>query len=213
MYKRITHNIIEEHYDHPMVIPGNVKTKTTKIAYNPALTPIQAESVAKWAEFSWRVRQFINSTFINPSDADYMKTRVFSDIQDLGQTFIKYFNVDDANRFVELLTAMTNTLMDIVFKINTKKDTAPDIAKLRNNVRQLSEFLSSKSSHWPAGTVENILNQVLDLYILQAEYLEKNERIQADSAGNRAYRIIAVNQENGDLSFADIFSTGLSTII
>jgi hypothetical protein len=52
----------------------------------------------------------------------------------------------------------------------------------------------------------------LDLYILQAEHLEKNERIQADSAGNRAYRIMAVNQENGDSSFADIFATGLAAV-
>jgi len=212
MYKRITHNIVEEHYDHPAVIPGNVKTKTTKIAYNPALTPIQAESVAKWAEFSWRVRNLITSTFVNPKDVEYTTARVIADIQDLGQTFGKYFSREDTTRFVELLTAVSVALLGIVDKVKTKSDTTADVTKLRGDVDQLANFLSSKSSHWPAGAVNAIINQVLDLYILQAEHLEKNERIQADSAGNRAYRIMAVNQENGDPSFADIFATGLAAV-
>jgi hypothetical protein len=212
MYKRITHNIVEEHYDHPAVVPGNVKIKSSKITYNPALTPLQAESVAKWAEFSWRVGDLMTCTFVNPKDAEYVTARVIADIQDLGQTFGKYFSTQDTTRFVESLTTVAVSLLGVVDKVKNKSDTTAEVTKLRGDVDQLANFLSSKSAYWPASAVNSIINQVLDLYILQAVHLEKNERIQADSAGNRAYRIMAVHQENGDPSFAEIFATGLAAI-
>jgi hypothetical protein len=48
-----------------------------------------------------------------------------------------------------------------------------------------------------------------ELYIAQTRHRIKKEWEQGVDAADKAYRIIVVNQENGDPSFSDIFSGGI----
>jgi hypothetical protein len=250
MYKKITHHIVEEHFDHP--IAAELKAKIEKkskatIDYmgrvldpmtgKPTIDPstgkfvyaetnvskpkgyvksydfsssqIEKDSISYWSQFAWRVRSLVVSITSGGTDTESLKTQLVADIDNITGIVSKCYGIDAGAQFKTLLTSVALSLADVIIQIKNDKDTTASMKVLVDAAKALGDFLETASTLWPSTAVVDILTQVENSYIMQAISRMKKEWEAADSAADRAYNILVVKQENGNSSFADIFSAGI----
>jgi hypothetical protein len=255
MYKKITHHIVEEHFDHPIAAELKKKIDKTKptatidyrgrvidpVTGKPAIDPrtgdfvyadtnvskpkskpksyiksydfsssqIEKDSIRYWSHLAWRIRNIVTSITSGSADTDSLKTQLVSDIDDITGIVSECYGVEAAAKFKTLLTSVALALADVFVQIKNDKDTTDAMKILADATKSLGDFLETANSKWPSTTVVDILTQVENSYIMQAISRMKKEWELADSAADGAYKILVVKQDNGDRSFADIFSAGI----
>jgi hypothetical protein len=250
MYKKITHHIVEEHFDHP--IATELKAKIEKkskatidymgrvidpITGKPAIDPrtgefvyaetnvskpksymksydfssrqIEKDSISYWSQLAWRVRSLVVSITSGSTDTESLKTQLVADIDNITGIVSECYGVEAAAQFKTLLTGVALALAAVLVQIKNDKDTTDTMKALADATKSLGDFLESASSKWPSTAVVDILTQVENSYIMQAISRMKKEWEAADSAADGAYNILVVKQDNGNSSFADIFSAGI----
>lgn len=97
--------------------------------------------------------------------------------------------------------------------IKADLDTTLAMEKLYTDTTAFAEFLANVNKNWPVELIYNIFTTMEDLYIAQATHRLKKEWADGVLAADTAYNNIVVKQENGDPSFADIFSAGISDAV
>jgi hypothetical protein len=250
MYKKITHHIVEEHFDHPIAteLKAKIERKSkTAVDYmgrvldpitnQPAIDPltgkfiyanlnvgkpkaymksydfsssqIEKDSISYWSQLAWRIRSLVVSITSGSNDVDSLKTQLVIDIDNITSIVSKCYGKDAAAQFKTLLVGVALALADVLIKIKDDKDTTDTMKVLADATKSLGDFLETASTLWPSTAVVDILTQVENSYIMQAIARMKKEWEAGDSAADEAYNILVVKQDNGSLSFADIFSAGI----
>lgn len=222
MYKKITHTIVEEHYDHPSVLPDDMNCDTTPVYYSnnrkamavftsPETTQLIKDSLNNWGQLCWRLRSLVISITEGDKDVDLLKTRLTGDIDELGKIVNKVYGLTGANKFKELVENITTTLVDILAAIKSDSTTLTTKlkAKLTDDISALGDFLSSVNPTWPASAVKSIFTTFTDLYVQQAENRLAKQWSAGVDAADKAYNLMVIKQPNGGPSFADIFANGL----
>jgi len=229
MYKKITHHIVEEHYDHPAIVPATVyncstgtvmgyhttgtvvKPKDFNIYNIEGLKQLEKDSINAWARLSGRIRSLVISITEGDKDIDILKSQISTDITELGRLVETAYGEAGSKKFMELLGTVATTLIDVLAAIKSDATTATArlTAKLQNDTAAFAEFLASVNPAWPADAVMAIFGRMEELYMAQTRHRIKKEWEQGVDAADKAYSIIVVNQENGDPSFSDIFSGGI----
>ena len=250
MYKKITHHIVEEHFDHP--IATELKAKIEKkakatvdymgrvldpVTGKPAIDPrtgkfvyadtnvskpkgyiksydfsssqIEQDSISYWSQLAWRVRSLVVSITSGSADTESLKTQLVADIDNITRIVSDCYGTEAGAQFKTLLTGVALALASVIVQIKDDKDTTASMKVLADAAKTLGDFLESASTLWPSTAVVDILTQVANSYIMQAIARMKKEWEAADSAADGAYNILVVKQENGNPSFADIFSAGI----
>ena len=280
MYKKITHHIVEEHFDHPIAtelkakiekkskatidymgrvidpITGKpaidpttgefvyaevldpIKTKPIKdpvtgkytlhteksksskrydkkskswieVYDDSSLSQIEKNSISYWSQLAWRIRSLVVSITSGSTDTDSLKTQLVGDIDNITGIVSECYGKEAAAQFKTLLTGVALALADVLVQIKNDKDTTDTMKILADSTKSLGDFLESANTLWPSTAVVDILTQVENSYIMQAISRTKKEWEAADSAADGAYNILVVKQDNGNSSFADIFSSGI----
>jgi hypothetical protein len=241
MYKKITHNIVEEHFDHPIATElkakiekkskattdykGRVidpmtgdfvysetnvsKPKSYMKSYDFSSSQIEKDSTSYWSQLAWRIRSLVVSITSGSTDTDSLKTQLVTDIDNITGIVSECYGKDAAAQFKTLLTSVALALADVIVQIKTDNDTTDTMKTLADATKSLGDFLESANSMWPSTAVVDILTQVENSYIMQAISRMKEEWEAADSAADGAYTILVTKQDNGNSSFANIFSAGI----
>jgi hypothetical protein len=222
MYKKITHTIVEEHFDHPATLPGDMNCDTTPIYYSnnrkamasftdPEATQIIKDSLNNWGQLCWRLRSLVVSITEGDKDIELLKAKLFGDITELGKIVTKVYGSAGADKFKELVMNITTTLVDIISSIRADSDTLTSKLKMKlvDDISALGEFLSSVNTAWPASAVKSIFTTFTDLYIEQAVNRISKQWTAGVEAADKAYSLMILKQPNGGPSFADIFANGL----
>ena len=222
MYKKITHTIVEEHFDHPATLPGDMNCDVTPTYYSnnrkamavftdPEATQIIKDSLNYWGQLCWRLRSLVISITEGDKDIDLLKTRLSGDIGELGKIVSKVYGSAGADKFKELVENITTTLVDIITSIRADSTTLTSKlkTKLAEDISALGEFLGSVNAAWPASAVKSIFTTFTDLYIQQADNRIAKQWSAGVDAADKAYNLMVVKQPNGGSSFADIFANGL----
>ena len=216
MYKKVSHTIVEEHFDHPGVLPKGMKYDTTnetskdwQIYTFPRLKQIEKDSINRWAQLSWRIRSLVISITSGDKDIDLLEARMASDIDNIAEILKPTYGNSDVTIFTELLNALMISLVTVLMDINADNDTTISLAKLNDDTKAFADFLESINSEWPSSVIIDIFTQMENLYIDQARSRIKKEWANGVAAADNAYDIIVVEQDDGGSSFADIFSSGI----
>ena len=226
MYKKITHHIVEEHFDHPIAAElksridktnkttpinkkNNTKPKGYIEVYDCSSEKTQKDSISYWSQLAWRIRSLVVSITSGSTDIDSLKTQLVADIDNISNIVSLCYGKEAASQFKTLFIAVALSLADVLVKIKNDEDTTDAMKILADDTKSLGDFLESANSLWPSTAVVDILTQVENSYIMQAISRMKKEWEAADSAADGAYNILVVKQENGNSSFADIFSSGI----
>jgi len=229
MYKKITHHIIEEHYDHPMAVELKNKTDTTtkpivspkpkagdtkkvkdyQIYTYPVLKKIEKDSINAWSLLNWRIRSLVISITSGDEDIDLLMKRAASDIDMISSLLVPVYGDIAAKKFNELLYTIVDSLVGVLVRLKAGKDSKDEMSKLTDATKAFAEFVYKANPMWMTDVVTDIFTKMENLYITQAKSRLAKEWAAGVKAADDAYNLMVVKQDNGDASFADVYSAGI----
>lgn len=228
MYTKITHHITEEHFAHPNAVkikkavdskkkvnPKSIsKTKPKSFFYfeDHDLSSTERDSINCWAQLSWRIRSLVISITSGYEDVDVLTTRLSNDIDSICAIVAPYVSAADAAQFKTLLDAVCSSLLDVIKAIKAGIDTTTLMTTLTTNIGAFATLVNSINSNWDVAGVTDIFTRVTNLYIAQAQHRLAKEWAMGVDAADQAYNMMVVTQDDGNPSFADIFSSGINDI-
>jgi len=227
VYKKILTTIQEEHFDEmPISRSSTTKVETAKTnpktsensthkpkdiqIYNfPELKQLEKDSINYWAQLSWRIRSLVISITSGDEDVDVLELRMKKDIEHIGSLLESKYGDDMTITFNALLTAVCLSLMDVIYVVEAGRDITDTKEKMHQSIMSLAEFMTSLNLLWPTDAIHNIIMEMGNLYIKQAKNRVIKDWPAAIEAADNAYNLIVIQQDNGDPSFADIYSFGI----
>jgi len=165
MYKRISHNIVEEHFDHPMAI--DLKDKLS----NPVdpVPPKMKSSSGVWMSANndistlvGHIRNYIVSEIGSADDVEYVKNQVLNDVTRIADTVAEYYSTEISDSVLTHLTGIVTSLVSLLGAAKASKDLDPYKAIVLSHVDSLATALGAASpSKWNRITVKEYLTQYI----------------------------------------------------
>ena len=177
MYKKITHNIIEEHFDSPMpeekstIVDNKSRIPTTTI-FNQATFKKDVDSfLTNYAENLISMSDQVTGT-----EEDLIKAfeSIFVNIDDLGNATKNFYSSDLGERINMNLRALALLTFVAVNNIKLGRDPTPNFNRMNNNAADLAFILSTFNSVWDNFAVRTILQKIVSG--LQAKVKARKEK-------------------------------------
>lgn len=215
MYKKITHNIVEEHFDHPSVMPVSMSRPDPMPPANKpagwymetledcdAIEAFESAVEKLWKQQSEYTRSLMISTLAGLEDADAAKARLTKNAEELGAAIVPYYGEEASATLTSLLKEHISITDEIFKAIKGAKSTSSLETALAVNTDLLATFLdTADSDNWPKATVLSVLSALSASTLAQA---------QARFAKNWAADIAANDAScETTLALADTFSSGI----
>jgi hypothetical protein len=227
MYKKITHNITEEHFAHP--IAAELKKKVDKIA--PKSTPLKPTlrdmitispeqelhmtSHELFGKIVWGVRNYIISELNSAPDTTYITTRLMKDIKEFAPVFTKYYSKKVGDDVVSHLTQFATALVELVTTAKADKDITRLTAMAYGHLDDLSNIISVVNpAHWPEAVVKEFWHVYLTHVIEQVKSRIKKDWEADTIASIKASNVLTSGPVTegyikGMPDFASIFADGI----
>ena len=217
MYKKITHQITEEHFDHPMALHAKAMMDSGVTPPPPPPMLAEPESVTKFknlarsplSKFFWRVRSYIVSVSDSADDQAALEAQLLKDITAWGDLLIPYYGAPAAMQFDQLLKSTVLSIVDIVKAAKAGRDIKDLRTKTLTHVDDLAKFLEAANpTHWPRAAVNDMLTKLVDAWIDQAVARGKKAWTEDFAALDNAQNIFMSG--NGIDSFFTVFIQGIA---
>jgi hypothetical protein len=226
MYKRITHNIVEEHYDHPAVAAaamqcGNTMTQGQRIMagafsnieYNPAAVALRMMSKDYFSNYLTYLRNYI----VNKISGDAAATADAKKLMDQNLTKLMplvnpFFAVADSQKIGTEFSNLTNRLVAVIDSLVENKDVAMAQTELRNQVGSLSKALYDLApNQWPQQSVMDLLTAIAGAIVDQTQArMAKNWSMDSDSLRRASEYLISGNPPN--LGLSEVLARGIISL-
>jgi hypothetical protein len=212
MYKKITHHIVEEHFEHPM--SAHIKALNDGCIVPPPPPQLSMEKIysfrsdtrALLAKYFWRIRSYIVSVLDSGADEAALQERISRDISKLGQVLVPYYGTDAAATFTRLMVAYTTGVLAQVKAVNEGLDTAVLNDKTTADIDALAKCLAEiNPDNWPEAAVAKILSKLTSSWIDQAMARKQSDWISDFLAADEAQGTFITDTN----SFSDIFVNGI----
>lgn len=162
MYKKITHTIVEEHFDHPMGVGiaanvGKPKFARSSIAEIMPSGQFKAYVDNYFMEMEDKLVAFANATFDESLDFQSALANAM-DYESLGNTLGKYYDIEFQERFNQ---QMANAIMQLLYYWRNsirKLDNKETLARIKSNSWAMSMIMSQYNNFWD----KDILRALLD---------------------------------------------------
>jgi hypothetical protein len=185
MYKKITHNITEEHFAHPSA--HAIKSSIEKLhGYGPdhslvnppilppskvTLTPeviLYNNSKKMWHDFLWIVRNSIVSAMDDMPDQLSVASQFEKEIISMGDFVRPFYGEDFATKFMAHLKGLVSNLIDIAKAIRLNKDTTILKAINAKHIEDIAALLNMVNpSGWPTVVITERLTAATNAWIQQ----------------------------------------------
>jgi hypothetical protein len=131
MYKKISHNIVEEHFDHPAVLPRDMKAG---IMPDPRLVQplppavmteqtmtFRMDSRTLWTKYALGMVNYSVSDFGSLAGTDNVKNSMARNAAAIGNFFTVYYGFTTGAKISDYLTALTTNGIKVVEIIKSGK--------------------------------------------------------------------------------------------
>lgn len=214
MYKKITHNIVEEHFDHPMA--GELKFAMEQaVVVSPdvdsaAAQAFKTESRNHFNKFAWRLRSYIVSLLDGAQDAAVIEEELFKNVDGIGRLVSPYYGANASALVSQHLRGIVVSLMEAVKTAKVNQSLNGAKLKISEHIGNLARLLSEANpKFWPEAAVAELLTKATDALLLQAESRVKKDWATDQRAADLAHEILVTGQPDGSSSFADVVSRGI----
>lgn len=162
MYKKITHTIVEEHFDHPMGvgIAANVgKPKFARSTLADIMPSGQFKSFVDnyFMELEDKMVEFANATFDESLDFQTAIVNVM-DYETLGNMLGKYYDAEFQERFNQQIGNIIMTLLFYWRNSIRKFDNKETTTRLRNNTFGTSATMNQYNNFWDRDITRTLLD-------------------------------------------------------
>lgn len=211
MYKKIIHNIVEEHFDNP---------EYSNRLLSPQLRPTQPDSdeyiklnmdvKEYFSDYYWRLRLYLISLMASNEDLPAVESYVFKNIDVLGKIIEPYYGTATANE----LTAYMRSYAQSVINIFKAVKAGTDISGLRISAQaEIDKIANMLKNINPEGWSFNIVNSVFgsNLYnwIDQATVRKAKDWDADFDRAEWGLRQWAAGTRQGYPAASDIFTKGI----
>ena len=226
MYKKITHDIVEEHFDHPSTLPLAMRGPLSpplkagqlpSYVMNENTMQFRMDARTAWAKWAWSLINYSISLNGNLPGTDQVKGRMHKNAVALGDFLIPYYGLSAARAMTTALIAIDDIGMHYVeaIKAGASKEELAVIAETwKPYIADVARLLNELNpNQWPESTVSDIFSGVIQAW---------QDQLQARAAGNIIAEGIAIDQLDklvvtgvpdhvtpGFSSLADVFSRGI----
>jgi hypothetical protein len=221
MYKRVTHNITEEHYDHPaamemmgVITHGNINPMATTIKStisDPAIANIVRRTVqSAFTHYSGRMRDLIIAISNTSGDLDTLSAAVANRTADICSMYTSYYPTEVSSQFTQHFTDFTTSAMELVVAV---KDgvTNPTVAQTKNtdSINGLAIQLSQTSpASYSIDSVTTMLNRIAMQWQTEIRSRKSGDWTSDIAAAQNVEELIISGSAN-TTSFANSFANAL----
>lgn len=156
MYKKIIHDIVEEHFDYPTILPAGPMKRPLVRAMSPVeFAPLPQVVINErtllfrmnartlWTRYSLGMINFSVSSFGNMPGTDAVERNLSRNAAALGDFFIPFYGITAGTKIGALLGVLLINGTRVVETIKTKKtDVAVFKDIWRRQINELAEYLN-----------------------------------------------------------------------
>ena len=130
MYKKISHNIVEEHFDHPAVLPSGMMKPQVSIGGLPSYVMnedtmrFRMDARSAWAKWVWSLLNYSISLNGNLPGTDQVKGRMHKNAVALGDFLIPYYGLTASRAITTAIIAIDDVGMHFVEALKAKASPA-----------------------------------------------------------------------------------------
>ena len=225
MYKKITHSIQEEHFDHPMVLPKNISNLSASKINMDINTPLpnfvmtestmlfRMDSRTLWSKYIWGLINYGISMNNNIPGTDQVQARLVKNANALGEYIVPYYGVATGTRFANLLTSFSTIGAQVVDAVKDKRtiEGIPELwAQIIDNIATFLNDLNP--DNWPKDAVTDYFNNIVRYWVQEittrAAMDWTNNEIAIDGLSKIAITGLGYSGSTFG-SLADFFSRGI----
>jgi hypothetical protein len=233
MYKKIVHNIVEEHYHHPMTLPKQIKAQVGRDAVTPGsvspgvLPPLPSivineitlifrmDSRTLWTRYALGMVNYSVSEFGGLTSTEKVESNLTRNAAAVGNFFIPYYGITAGTKIGNILAVICKNGTKVVQAVKKgTKDLAVFKTIWREQCRSLAEYLHELNpNQYPTDLINEMLVNLTDFWT-EDFIARKNEDFAEDQIALDNILKVAVvgipNHSNkGYSSLADILSRGV----
>jgi hypothetical protein len=227
MYKKITHDIVEEHFEHPptlstgmldnklkATLSSNILDSLPSIVINEKTLVFRMDSRTMWTRYSLGMINYSVSSFGNLASTPSVEKNLAKSASIIGEFFIPYYGIKSGNKIGSLLTVISNNGTKVVETIKNKRDIAAYEIIWSKQIDELATYLNEiNPSQYP---VDLLTEQLLSLTTLWTQDFNARyagdfitDSIALDNILKVAVSGIPNHVNKGYSSLADILSRGI----
>lgn len=221
MYKKITHNIVEEHFDYPVVAPtafmpagaGAGPTVMPQDTMTESTMLFRMDSRSLWSRYVWGLLNYGISLNNNLPGTDIVETRVLKNADAIGDFIVPFYGLAAGKQLSESLEKIGQIGVDVV-KILKDGGSLNGSEKLWTDAAEELATLLNKLNpdNWPKEAVAEYLSTLLRFWVEEMQSRDKQEWKTSELAIDNINQLVVTGISNNGKSFqglADVFSRGI----
>ena len=226
MYKKITHDIIEEHYEQPKSLPTEMKATLVNVGIEtPLPSAVMTETTmlfrmdarTLWTKYSLGMVNFSVSDLANLEGTSKVEASLGRNSSAIGNYFTPYYGITSGTKIANLLTVMCKNgtrVVGAIKKDGSNADVAVYVDIWQKESEALAYYLNQLNPNfWPkdllAEMFVNLTNFWIDDFRARADKDFAADAIALDNILKIAVIGIPDHARSGYSSIADIVSRGI----
>jgi len=226
MYKKITHNIVEEHYDHPNMAAAAIQCGNTmvrgqnisagafsNVEYSPSAVTLRMMSKDYFSNYLTYLRNYI----VNKISGDAAATADAKKLIDQHQVKLlplvnPFFAVADSQKIGTEFSALTTRLITVIDSLVENKDVSTAQTELRNQINALADTMHSLAPiQWPKESMVDLLTAFTRAIVDQTQArMGKNWPMDSESLRRASDYLISGIFPN--LGLSEVLSQGIISL-
>lgn len=221
MYKKVTHNVVEEHFNHPAILPKEIMGayapihgKLPQAVMNENTMLFRMNVRTAWTRWVWSLLNYAISLNGNLPGTEQVKTRMQKNAVALGDMFAPYYGADKAREVTTALLAIDDIGMRYVEALRDKKPTADIVASWQPFIADLATVLNRLNpSNWPVAGVTDAFNKLVKAWQDELDARQRGDLLADETAIDYINKLMVTGEHNhtpADFnSFSDEVSRGI----
>lgn len=217
MYKKITHEIVEEHFHkHPTMADGEVQPGQS-LPYsvmNEATLVFRMDSRTLWAKYAWNLLNYSISMNSGLPGTSQVESRLMRTAAALGDFIVPYYGITAGNDLKKVLSEIAKVGTELVDAVKDKRSTDQFQDIWSKLVSELATFLHELNpTQWPLLLVEEQFTMLTKAWTkaiisrYDEEWIENTDAI--ETLDKLVVTGIPDHVNQGYNSIADVFSRGI----
>lgn len=216
MYKKITHNIVEEHYEHPAVVPENTKIKAGSVFLNTqpenstSAVTLRMASKDYFVWYLWNLRNYVTARIAVTEEINLYRNSTVSHARSLIDVVKNYYGAPIGPNAVMAFETLTVSLLDLVEVLANNQDSKPAVERAKSSVTNFANSVNALAPViWPSAAVSEIWTAVVDSIFDQTTARMEKQWDKDQAAVKSSYGILVSGQGTGVQGFAEVFALGI----
>lgn len=228
MYRRISHNILEEHFDTPQnsskARDDLIRATNGSLGINDPLPSyvmnedtmlFRMDSRSAWAKYAWSLLNYGISLNNNLLATDQVEARLLKNAYALGESVVPYYGITAGTRLGEILASIAKIGADVVKAVKDKKPLDTYKVLWATNIDELARVMNNLNpNNWPVDLLRDYFTNLTEDWTDQIIARASNNTVADDLAIEKLNKLVVTGITNSSpkhkaSSLSDIFSRGI----